>query len=135
MYSPDTCPAGWAALAQEGRATNAPARSNDDAARFTFIVAASVDWPKDFFEPHTYFPTPTFSIQIRIFDSLILACQNSNANRYAVSQHERPGRHLRIRDRKSTRLNSSHVSISYAVFCLKKKNNRYILTYEVMYYI
>src|SRR5699024_12229899 len=27
-------------------------------------------------------------------------------------------------DRKSTRLNSSHVSISYAVFCLKKKNNR-----------
>src|SRR5699024_2093436 len=27
------------------------------------------------------------------------------------------------RDRKSTRLNSSHVSISYAVFCLKKKND------------
>src|SRR5699024_7339786 len=27
-------------------------------------------------------------------------------------------------DRKSTRLNSSHVSISYAVFCLKKKNYR-----------
>src|SRR5207249_11315759 len=27
----------------------------------------------------------------------------------------------RARDRKSTRLNSSHVSISYAVFCLKKK--------------
>ena len=26
-------------------------------------------------------------------------------------------------DRKSTRLNSSHVSISYAVFCLKKKSN------------
>src|SRR5579885_3813144 len=30
-------------------------------------------------------------------------------------------------DRKSTRLNSSHVSISYAVFCLKKKNNTHIL--------
>src|SRR4051794_41189873 len=29
-------------------------------------------------------------------------------------------------DRKSTRLNSSHPSISYAVFCLKKKNNRLI---------
>src|SRR5699024_12065289 len=28
---------------------------------------------------------------------------------------------LRVQDRKSTRLNSSHVSISYAVFCLKKK--------------
>src|SRR5690606_39839900 len=29
-----------------------------------------------------------------------------------------------ITDRKSTRLNSSHVKISYAVFCLKKKNRR-----------
>src|SRR5438067_9320298 len=28
------------------------------------------------------------------------------------------------RDRKSTRLNSSHVSISYAVFCLKKKKTK-----------
>src|SRR5690349_23208468 len=28
------------------------------------------------------------------------------------------------RDRKSTRLNSSHVEISYAVFCLKKKNTQ-----------
>src|SRR5207249_9356358 len=31
-----------------------------------------------------------------------------------------------IIDRKSTRLNSSHVSISYAVFCLKKKNKKII---------
>src|SRR5699024_11877891 len=30
-------------------------------------------------------------------------------------------------DRKSTRLNSSHVSISYAVFCLKKKNKKNII--------
>src|SRR5437868_12505268 len=30
------------------------------------------------------------------------------------------------RDRKSTRLNSSHVSISYAVFCLKKKKRKKI---------
>src|SRR3989442_6107180 len=30
----------------------------------------------------------------------------------------------RDEDRKSTRLNSSHVRISYAVFCLKKKNNQ-----------
>src|SRR5699024_12748148 len=29
-----------------------------------------------------------------------------------------------LRDRKSTRLNSSHVSISYAVFCLKKKKKK-----------
>src|SRR6266496_2297396 len=31
---------------------------------------------------------------------------------------------LRDRDRKSTRLNSSHVEISYAVFCLKKKKKK-----------
>src|SRR6185295_20108774 len=30
---------------------------------------------------------------------------------------------LNPQDRKSTRLNSSHANISYAVFCLKKKNN------------
>src|SRR5690625_5351208 len=30
----------------------------------------------------------------------------------------------RGQDRKSTRLNSSHVAISYAVFCLKKKKNK-----------
>src|SRR5690606_40010627 len=29
-----------------------------------------------------------------------------------------------VRDRKSTRLNSSHVKISYAVFCLKKKKQK-----------
>src|SRR5437773_9640082 len=28
-----------------------------------------------------------------------------------------------LKDRKSTRLNSSHITISYAVFCLKKKKN------------
>src|SRR5699024_12452075 len=33
----------------------------------------------------------------------------------------RPRKYSARRDRKSTRLNSSHVSISYAVFCLKKK--------------
>src|SRR2546427_4440696 len=52
------------------------------------------------------------------------------------------------RDRKSTRLNSSHSQISYAVFCLKKKkkttkkrvtkkhnNNKYIRQYSVIWYI
>src|SRR2546426_3437478 len=36
-----------------------------------------------------------------------------------VGRQERP--HRERRDRKSTRLNSSHLVISYAVFCLKKK--------------
>src|SRR3712207_8103745 len=33
---------------------------------------------------------------------------------------------LEQRDRKGTRLNSSHANISYAVFCLKKKNAAYV---------
>src|SRR3712207_6912930 len=33
-------------------------------------------------------------------------------------------------DRKSTRLNSSHANISYAVFCLKKKTKAYVHTVE-----
>src|SRR5437868_14800197 len=37
----------------------------------------------------------------------------------------------RTRDRKSTRLNSSHVSISYAVFCLKKKTRAMLRTYRL----
>src|SRR3712207_8873843 len=50
-----------------------------------------------------------------------------------VEVHRRALRHAdqldlpRLRDRKSTRLNSSHANISYAVFCLKKKNSRYDL--------
>src|SRR3989442_9833680 len=55
----------------------------------------------------------------------------------AEREIEREGAHAHVRerervavlagrevDRKSTRLNSSHVRISYAVFCLKKKNNQ-----------
>src|SRR5258707_8090616 len=33
-------------------------------------------------------------------------------------------------DRKSTRLNSSHANISYAVFCLKKKKTIYFIIYQ-----
>src|SRR5437660_5097791 len=37
-------------------------------------------------------------------------------------------------DRKSTRLNSSHVAISYAVFCLKKKKKRNKQRHHIMHY-
>src|SRR3712207_8137133 len=40
--------------------------------------------------------------------------------------------HLRMNgDRKSTRLNSSHANISYAVFCLKKKKNSNKITISI----
>src|SRR5256885_7002047 len=45
-----------------------------------------------------------------------------------VQERKKWGRHSR--DRKSTRLNSSHLVISYAVFCLKKKK---IITSHILY--
>src|SRR5690349_22329852 len=47
------------------------------------------------------------------------SCALQRLKRLAV-ERERADRHP-LQDRKSTRLNSSHVEISYAVFCLKKK--------------
>src|SRR5690349_23493563 len=41
------------------------------------------------------------------------------------------GDDIRARDRKSTRLNSSHVEISYAVFCLKKKKSATVPQYDI----
>src|SRR5258708_20456451 len=50
------------------------------------------------------------------------------SSRHSAAQQTLPGR-LRpssVRDRKSTRLNSSHQIISYAVFCLKKKKKPHL---------
>src|SRR5690554_7446736 len=44
---------------------------------------------------------------------------------FSVLKHPMDSHHILLRkDRKSTRLNSSHVRISYAVFCLKKKTKK-----------
>src|SRR5690349_21901657 len=55
--------------------------------------------------------------RVRRWTSSSSSGRASSASR---SSRSRPGK----RDRKSTRLNSSHVEISYAVFCLKKKNKK-----------
>src|SRR5207249_6534591 len=44
---------------------------------------------------------------------------------YCANAPPRPPKTSSPGDRKSTRLNSSHVSISYAVFCLKKKKKKH----------
>src|SRR5439155_26397354 len=64
-------------------------------------------------------------------------CSHGAAAPNLIDERRSPGRRLFVRwthpccrlqgcvhrtDRKSTRLNSSHVAISYAVFCFKKKN-------------
>src|SRR2546430_13249060 len=52
--------------------------------------------------------------------SLLLVGQNEDFLKRAAPMIEHVAR--RLKDRKSTRLNSSHSQISYAVFCLKKNN-------------
>src|SRR5690625_6709075 len=59
--------------------------------------------------------------------SLVLSSTHSYDNNYHCSVSYEIIKERR--DRKSTRLNSSHVAISYAVFCLKKKK-RFMLKIE-----
>src|SRR3712207_7961119 len=50
-------------------------------------------------------------------------------DRRLAGPQRQPSRDFR-EDRKSTRLNSSHANISYAVFCLKKKNNHMFFYFQ-----
>src|SRR2546430_13098869 len=82
-------------------------------------------WPSPCIIPFFFFnDTATTEIYtLSLHDALpIWGSQPRNGRSHAVGlQNGRPGQ--RHRDRKSTRLNSSHSQISYAVFCLKKKIN------------
>src|SRR5438874_9160278 len=74
----------------------------------------------------TLFPyTTLFRSRLEVADLGRLAVPGLLAGAHddvrAPQGDERGRRRGRLRDRKSTRLNSSHVENSYAVFCLKKK--------------
>src|SRR5699024_11820583 len=81
-------------------------------------------------------PSLTYIYTLSLHDALPISCRVPE-DRECIGSPKRcamPGassprrkphpasRSASVRDRKSTRLNSSHVSNSYAVFCLKKKN-------------
>src|SRR3712207_7605424 len=87
----------------------------------------------------TLFPYTTLfrSTQAHLDGAARLAGRRDPRVRLGVRHDERAAREVTLellgaevgdahvgRDRKSTRLNSSHANISYAVFCLKKKNLR-----------
>src|SRR5258705_877417 len=71
----------------------------------------------------------SFLLVIVIIIISVLFFQSCNPSKRIASIAERHGLILKdtlhLIDRKSTRLNSSHLGISYAVFCLKKKKNRH----------
>src|SRR5258707_5002465 len=69
----------------------------------------------------TLFPYTTL---FRSVPTALVPAQTLNpASKAPQPQVRRPQGFLDYTDRKSTRLNSSHANISYAVFCLKKKKN------------
>src|SRR5690554_7573530 len=67
-----------------------------------------------FGRPNSFPTNLSHKIAGAYFEQLQLAC--------VVSELQGCSEYQPFIDRKSTRLNSSHVRISYAVFCLKKKN-------------
>src|SRR2546430_11434817 len=55
-----------------------------------------------------------------------LLCEQLALQRYSLCVVDPEGDYRALEDRKSTRLNSSHSQISYAVFCLKKKKQKHV---------
>src|SRR3712207_8782915 len=89
--------------------------------------------PRSTLFPYTTLFRSTSEVAMHSTDACVVT--GSPAAAGAIPQHvqaplqqsrETPSRHgtdgVSQQDRKSTRLNSSHANISYAVFCLKKKN-------------
>src|SRR5438094_10484341 len=87
---------------------------------------------------HLYFKPPTTltTYPLSLHDALPISLQDHPGSLFGAGDEQlleiRPGLLLVVDqqpldvDRKSTRLNSSHRTISYAVFCLKKKNYFFI---------
>src|SRR3712207_8202939 len=76
--------------------------------------------------------TPSEAERIKAVVAIAEKAEEVGLDVFALGEHHNPPffsssptttlAHIAARDRKSTRLNSSHANISYAVFCLKKKN-------------
>src|SRR5690242_21502311 len=81
----------------------------------------------------TLFPYTTLFRSFRVARDEVLADRED----LDVLEHDlRAVLHIRraaaaLQDRKSTRLNSSHMSISYAVFCLKKKKKKILSSFSI----
>src|SRR5256885_9336567 len=72
----------------------------------------------------TLFPYTTLFRSSAWNDGAMTALMNIVSNTHIMFGSDYPFLSAKEADRKSTRLNSSHLVISYAVFCLKKKTHR-----------
>src|SRR5688500_19166810 len=99
----------WAGALSEPK----PAPRSSSAASFQGVEPLSLP-------PHSFLGTPTGTTPRAMATSSLT--QDTVTTRFGCSL-------MVVSDRKSTRLNSSHLVISYAVFCLKKKCDRMIELY------
>src|SRR5262245_64177233 len=106
-----------------------PPHRRDPASDFTFLMFVARFRESNFLKFvvfsacltfATYLSAPFFAVfmlrDLQLSYLTYMALQVCSSFASLVAQHEE--------DRKSTRLNSSHLGISYAVFCLKKKNKQ-----------
>src|SRR5690606_41667172 len=91
-----------------------PTRRSSDLADKMYDIVMSWDWGNSG-SPDIYHDTETRRNGITYRSNLARLAE-------ALINNDENGKAEKVLDRKSTRLNSSHVKISYAVFCLKKKN-------------
>src|SRR5437773_6835146 len=83
-------------------------------------------------------PAPTEIYTLSLHDALpishLFRIQRDDTCKRLAGRKQILGLTLVDEDRKSTRLNSSHITISYAVFCLKKKKNHNIFFLSKPYF-
>src|SRR2546426_4148406 len=80
-------------------------------------------------------PRSTLFPYTTLFRSQVIAVGNVQAYTSVSIKSRVAGQVVKVHlDRKSTRLNSSHLVISYAVFCLKKKKNKKKMNIDVREY-
>src|SRR5437899_3597908 len=105
----------------------APAAESSSAVAASWPSTCPSAWPFCFFDFRFFFFPNMRACSAQSSPGLVRrTARNIWAASFAgkVQARDRQG----FPDRKSTRLNSSHLGISYAVFCLKKKNSRQALT-------
>src|SRR5690625_6209227 len=77
--------------------------------------------PTDASAPAKKLYIKTHGCQMNEYDSARMRDLLGESHQMVATENPEEADVILIKDRKSTRLNSSHVAISYAVFCLKKK--------------
>src|SRR5438874_7469115 len=90
---------------------------------FDFVCPLNMTWRQNQKQIGKFRSEPAKNVNQNLFLASMGATPKENWNRFWLT--------FFAGDRKSTRLNSSHVEISYAVFCLKKKKKEHTCKFHI----